>query len=99
MAGEHPKTYLLEHENGAVATVNTKMAACVSWKNADGIELIKSEGIPHCFPTANAPIEKEFMPEERAKKVSFDRMIFKIGELEGGAVESMPGVEYVLNLT
>jgi len=99
MAGNHPKTFVLEHENGAMAIVDTKMAACVSWKSADGVELIKSDGIPHCFPTATSPIEKHFVPEERAKKLSFDRMIFKIGELEGGASDSMPGVEYRVDVT
>lgn len=99
MAGEHPKTFLLEHENGAIAVVDTALAGAVSWKNSDGVELLKPEGILNCWPTAGTPMTKHFMPEERAKKVSFDRMIFKIGALEGGAVDSMPGVEYRVDVT
>ena len=93
MAGEHPATFLLESDNGAVAVVDTKMGAAVSWKNKDGVELLKPEGIPHCYPAAGTPIDGEFVPEERAKKLSFDRMIYKC-EPNG-----LPDIEYRIDVT
>jgi hypothetical protein len=74
-AGAHLETYVLEHENGSRALVDTKTATCVSWKNAAGKELITSKETAHVLN--GKPLKGEFVPEERAKKVSFDRMIFK----------------------
>ena len=50
MAGEHPETFKLENDNGAVAIVDTKKAAAISWKDANGVEVIDAKGILHCFP-------------------------------------------------
>jgi len=74
-AGAHLETYVLEHENGSKALVDTKTATCVSWKTADGKEMITKKDTVHMLN--GAPLTGEFVPEERAKKVSFDRMIFK----------------------
>jgi hypothetical protein len=93
MAGEHPKTFLLENDNGARCTVDTLGSAAVSWTDADGTELLAPDGIPHCFPTAGTVIKGEFVPEERAKKLSFDRMIFKCNP------EGMEDIEYRVDVT
>ena len=74
-AGAHLETYVLEHENGSRALVDTKTATCVSWKGPDGKEMITSKETVHMLN--GAPLTGHFVPEERAKKVSFDRMIFK----------------------
>jgi hypothetical protein len=91
-AGEHPKTYNLDNENKAQAIVDTETAACKSWINRDGIQVIDSLNL-HCFPDANTPIKTHFIPEERAKKVSFDRMIFK------ATPDGMPDIEYRVDVT
>jgi len=76
-AGAHLETYVLEHDNGAKALVNTHDATCTSWVDVDGVQVIGGKGSVHRFPDANTVLKGEFVPEERAKKVSFDRMIFK----------------------
>jgi len=93
MAGEQPKVYLLEHENGSVAQIETKTGSCVSWKNADGVEVMK--GVAHCLPTLGTAMKAEFVAEERAKKLSFDRMIFKT---EPGP-EGYENIEYRIDAT
>jgi hypothetical protein len=92
-AGAHLETYVLEHENGSRALVDTKTATCISWKTADGVEHITSPASVHRFPTAADVLKGEFVPEERAKKVSFDRMIFK------AIVEDSPAIEYRADVT
>jgi hypothetical protein len=92
-AGEHPTTFTLENDNGSRGIVDTKTSAAVSWKNADGVELLKPEGVPHCFPAAGTVIKGEFVPEERAKKLSFDRMIFKCNP------EGQEDIEYRIDVT
>jgi len=83
VAGAHPETFLLENENGARAVIDTHTLSCTSWKTASGKELMKGKGsILQCFPDASTPIKGEFIPEERAKKLSFDRMIFKLEPTE-----------------
>ena len=93
-AGAHLETYVLEHENGSVAKVDTKTATCVSWKTADGTEQItQGAGTAH-FVNGEA-IDTEFVPEERAKKISFDRMIFKTFPTAGNT----EGMEYRCDVT
>jgi len=93
-AGEHLEVYLLEHENGSVAKVDTKTATCTSWVDKDGKELITpGQGSAHYLN--GAQIKGEFVPEERAKKVSFDRMIFKVNDPEGFP----EGLEYRVDVT
>ena len=93
-AGAHLEVYTLEHENGSKALVDTKTATCISWKNAAGVELITSKTSVHMFPDAATPLQGEFVPEERAKKVSFDRMIFKCNNPNG-----LADVEYRCDVT
>ena len=69
------EVYTLEHENGSKALVDTKTATCISWKNKDGKEMITKKDNVH--ELNGATLKGHFVPEERAKKVSFDRMIFK----------------------
>lgn len=76
-AGEHAENFLLDNENGSVAKVDTKQGGTFTWKNADGVELMTGKGVTHFYPSASAEFADEFFPEERAKKLSFDRMIFK----------------------
>ena len=85
--------YVLENENGDKAIVDTKTATCISWKRG-GKEMITSPATVHMFPNSDSPLKGEFVPEERAKKVSFDRMIFKTTEVEGA-----PGLEYRCDVT
>ena len=92
-AGAHLETYVLENENGDRALVDTKTATCVSWKRG-GKEMISSKESVHFFPSSTTPLVGEFVPEERAKKVSFDRMIFKTTEIAGA-----PGLEYRCDVT
>jgi len=92
-AGAHLETYVLEHENGARALVNTHDATCVSFIDANGVQVIGGKGTVHRFPDANTPLKAEFVPEERAKKVSFDRMIFKSNP------ESDKEIEYRVDVT
>jgi hypothetical protein len=68
-AGEHLKEYILEHDNGSRAVVDTKTATCTSWKTADGKEMIK-QGAGTAHFLNGAPVTGEFVPEERAKKVN-----------------------------
>jgi hypothetical protein len=93
-AGAHLETYVLEHENGSVAKVDTKTATCVSWKTADGKEQIK-EGAGTAHFINGAAIDTEFVPEERAKKMTFDRMIFKSFPTLPGC----EGLEYRVDVT
>lgn len=76
-AGAPLEKYVLEHENGDRAIVDTKTATCISWIHK-GVERISSPATVHRFPDLSTPVAGEFFPEERAKKVSFDRMIFKV---------------------
>ena len=92
-AGAHLEVYTLEHENGSKALVDTKTATCISWKNAAGVEMISSKANVHMFPDSKTTLKGEFVPEERAKKVSFDRMIFKC------TPEGMKDVEYRCDVT
>jgi len=94
-AGAHPDTYTLEHENGARAIVDTKTATCISWIDQNGVQVIDgAKGTAHMFPTSSAPLDGHFVPEERAKKVSFDRMIFKCTDGKGCA-----DLEYRVDVT
>ena len=90
-AGEHPATFTLEHENGARAIVDTETATCYSWKTPAGKELITSKKSAHMIN--GAAVKGHFVPEERAKKVSFDRMIFKCNPTD------MPDIEYRVDVT
>jgi len=99
MAGEHPKEYVLENDNGARAIIRTYGCNTFSYITKDGIEVMGTRkdalrddskpyagGAPHCFPQFGPgdlmqhgfARGMEFVPEERAKKLSFDRMIFKL---------------------
>jgi len=86
-AGAHLETYVLEHDNGSKALVDTKTATCISWKTADGKEVITSKASVHRYPNLKTTLSGEFVPEERAKKVSFDRMIFKTEGVDGTDIE------------
>lgn len=99
MAGEHPKSYVLENDNGARAEIRTYGCNTFTYTTKEGIEVMGvrkdallddskpyAGGAPHCFPQFG-PGElmqhgfargMDFVPEERAKKLSFDRMIFKL---------------------
>jgi hypothetical protein len=90
-AGAPLEKYVLEHENGDRALVDTKTATCISWIHK-GKERIASKASVHRFPTATTPLVGEFFPEERAKKVSFDRMIFKVED-------AGDGIEYRCDVT
>lgn len=94
VAGEHPKTYNLENDNGAKAVIDTETANCYSWVDADGVSVLEDVGCPHLFPDSNTLFDGHFVPEERAKKLSFDRMIFKCNP--GGDLE---GLEYRVDVT
>ena len=90
-AGEHPTTFSLEHENGARAIVDTETATCISWKTPAGKELITGKGTAHMLN--GAPLKGHFVPEERAKKMTFDRMIFK------ATPEDNKNIEYRVDVT
>ena len=93
-AGAHLEVYTLDHENGSVAKVDTKTATCISWKTSDGTEMIE-QGKGSAHKLNGMEIKGEFVPEERAKKMSFDRMIFKVfPENEG-----LEGLEYRIDVT
>jgi len=92
-AGAHLETYVLEHENGARALVDTHDATCVSFIDKDGVQVIGGKASVHRFPDAKTVLKAEFVPEERAKKVSFDRMIFK------STPEDDKEVEYRVDVT
>jgi hypothetical protein len=74
---EHPESFLLEMDNGSSAKVDTTQGGVFTWKNADGVELMSGKGVTHFYNGENKEFADEFFPEERAKKLSFDRMIFK----------------------
>ena len=93
-AGAHLEVYSLDHSCGAKALVDTETATAFSWKDASGKEYITSPAVVHMFPSTSTPIKGHFVPEERAKKVSFDRMIFKIEEVPG-----MDQIEYRSDVT
>ena len=90
-AGAPLEKYILENENGDKAIVDCKTATCISWVHA-GKERISSPATVHQFPTTSTPLTGEFFPEERAKKVSFDRMIFKVHD-------AGDGIEYRADVT
>jgi len=63
MAGEHPKEYVLEYNNGACAVIHTYGCNVISYVTKDGIEVMGRRrdalgddskpyagGAPHCFP-------------------------------------------------
>eukprot|EP00596_Hydrurales_sp_CCMP1899_P009237 CAMPEP_0119040320 /NCGR_PEP_ID=MMETSP1177-20130426/10205_1 /TAXON_ID=2985 /ORGANISM="Ochromonas sp, Strain CCMP1899" /LENGTH=174 /DNA_ID=CAMNT_0007005257 /DNA_START=183 /DNA_END=707 /DNA_ORIENTATION=- len=91
-AGAHPDKYTLEHENGARAIVDTKTATCISWVDQNGVQIIGGGANVHMFPESKTPLGGHFVPEERAKKVSFDRMIFK-------NTDGVDGLEYRCDVT
>ena len=79
VAGAHPDTFLLENENGARAVIETDTLSCSSWTTAGGKQMMSGKtSILQCFPDAATPLKGHFVPEERAKKLSFDRMIYKV---------------------
>ena len=90
-AGAPLQQYVLEHSNGDRAIVDTKTATCISWIHK-GVERIASPENVHRFPSVTTTLAGEFFPEERAKKVSFDRMIFKVHD-------AGDGVEYRCDVT
>ena len=94
VAGEHPKTFLLEMDNGDKAIIETENLSCSSWI-CNGKEMMKAgkESIQQCFPAAGTPIKGHFVPEERAKKLSFDRMIYKLEP------DDVKDVEYRVDIT
>lgn len=65
----HYYRYILEHDNGSRAVVDTVTATCTSWKLADGTEMVK-QGAGTAHYLNGAALKGEFVPEERAKKVS-----------------------------
>lgn len=91
-AGAHLEKYVLEHESGARAIVDTATATCISWITKDGKQLIK-DSAPSAHFLNGKPINGHFVPEERAKKVSFDRMIFKVFP------DDMKDLEYRVDVT
>ena len=91
-AGAHLEKYVLEHENGARAIVDTATATCISWITKDGVQLI-APGTPCAHAINGKLIKDHFVPEERAKKVSFDRMIFKANPAD------YKGLEYRVDVT
>jgi len=91
-AGEHPTEFVLEHENGSKCIVDTETATAFSWKKGkDGKEMITAKKSAHFIN--GSPVKGHFVPEERAKKVSFDRMIFKCNPTD------MPDIEYRVDVT
>ena len=90
-AGAPLEKYLLENENGDKAYVDTKTGTAISWIHK-GVERISSPATVHMFPSTSTPLAGEFFPEERAKKVSFDRMIFKVHD-------AGQGIEYRVDVT
>jgi len=94
VAGAHPETFLLEMDNGAKAVIDTETLSPVSWVTSSGKEMVTGKGsIVQCFPAAGTPIKGHFVPEERAKKLSFDRMIYKL------LPDDKPDVEYRVDVT
>jgi hypothetical protein len=91
-AGAHLETYVLEHESGARALVDTETATCTSWITKDGKQLIK-QGAGTAHYLNGKKLSGHFVPEERAKKVSFDRMIFK------AFPDDIKGLEYRVDVT
>mmetsp|Transcript_18814 Transcript_18814/g.18932 ORF Transcript_18814/g.18932 Transcript_18814/m.18932 type:complete len:291 (+) Transcript_18814:42-914(+) len=93
VAGEHLPQYVLEMDNGAKAMVRTYGCNVYTWTTANGVEIMGAApgadpiadngpylgGAAHIFPSEEACFtdRMKFIPEERAKKLSFDRMIFK----------------------
>eukprot|EP01038_Epipyxis_sp_PR26KG_P008713 gene8713-11774_t len=92
-AGAPLEVYVLEHENGARALVDTKTATCISWVDQNGVQVIGGKDNAHRFPNPSTVLDGEFFPEERAKKVSFDRMIFKTHS------SALPDIEYRADVT
>ena len=82
-------------DNGAQATIDTETLSCLTWTLADGKEMMKGgkSAVVQCFPSADTPVKGHFVPEERAKKLSFDRMIYKLEP------EDTPGFEYRVDIT
>jgi hypothetical protein len=94
VAGAHPETFLLENENGSKAVVDTHTLSIISWKTASGTELLSGkDSVLQTFPDAKTPIKGHFVPEERAKKLSFDRMIYKLNPTD------LPTIEYRVDVT
>ena len=61
-AGAHLEKYVLEHENGARAIVDTKTATCISWVDQNGNQVIGSAATVHMFPDAKSPLGGHFVP-------------------------------------
>jgi len=94
VAGAHPETFILENENGAKAIIDTHTVGAISWVTAKGVQLVNGQNsIIQTFPDAETPIKGGFVPEERAKKLSFDRMIYKLSP------EGLPDIEYRVDVT
>lgn len=56
-AGAHLEKYVLEHENGARAIVDTKTATCISWIDQHGVQIIGSANTVHMFPDSKTPLK------------------------------------------
>ena len=74
-AGAHLEKYVLEHENGARAIVDTKTATCISWVDANGVQIIGSAATVHMFPDSKTPLGGHFVPGDfyfrSAERTSF----------------------------
>jgi len=86
--------YVLEQQNGAIAVIRTYGGNAYTWKTGDGIEILGKApgadpladdkayqgGAEHVFPSSsnNFASSLKFIQEERAKKLRFDRMIYKL---------------------
>ena len=54
--------YVLEHENGARAIVDTKTATCISWVDQNGVQVIGNANTVHMFPNSKTPLGGHFVP-------------------------------------
>lgn len=61
-AGAHLEKYVLEHENGARAIVDTKTATCISWVDQNGVQVIGGAGSVHMFPDSKTVLGGHFVP-------------------------------------
>ena len=61
-AGAHLEKYVLEHENGARAIVDTKTATCISWVDQNGVQVIGSADTVHRFPDSKTVLGGHFVP-------------------------------------
>jgi len=93
VAGAHPEQFILEMDNGDKAIIETETLSCSSWMCGGKEMMTGKDSIKQCFPAAGTPIKGHFVPEERAKKLSFDRMIYKLEP------EDCKNVEYRVDVT